>query len=40
MAALPKNSEAVFRRFLDNELHQALAVLPRLRPPVSIAVMD
>ena len=40
MAALPKNSDALFRGFLDNELHQALAVCLELRPPVSIAVMD
>jgi ketol-acid reductoisomerase len=36
----PRDGEAVFSRFLDNELHQALAVCLELRPPVSIAVMD
>jgi ketol-acid reductoisomerase len=40
MDHLPKDSETVFRRFLDNELHQALAVCLELRPSVSIAVMN
>ena len=40
MDHLPRDGEAMFRKFLDNELHQALAVCLELRPPVSIAVMD
>jgi ketol-acid reductoisomerase len=40
MDRLPRDGEAMFRKFLDNELHQALAVCLELRPPVSIAVMD
>jgi ketol-acid reductoisomerase len=34
----PRDADAMFRRFLDNELHQALSVCLDLRPPVSIAV--
>jgi len=34
----PRDADAIFRRFLDNELHQALSVCLDLRPPVSIAV--
>jgi ketol-acid reductoisomerase len=40
MDHLPRDSEAMFSKFLGNELHQALAVCLELRPPVSIAVMD
>jgi ketol-acid reductoisomerase len=36
----PKDSDSVFRHFLDNELHQALSVCLDLRPAVSIAVLD
>jgi hypothetical protein len=35
-----KGDEALFQRFLDSEVHQALAVCLDLRPPVSIAVMS
>jgi ketol-acid reductoisomerase len=33
-------SKAQFARFLDSEVHEALAVCLDLRPPVSIAVLD
>jgi ketol-acid reductoisomerase len=36
----PGKNEAVFERFLHNELHQALAVCLDLRPSVAIAVLD
>ena len=32
--------EALFARFLDSKVHEALAVCLDLRPPVAIAVMD
>ena len=32
--------EDLFQRFLDSELHQALAVCLELRPPVAIAVLS
>jgi ketol-acid reductoisomerase len=32
--------EALFARFLDSKVHEALAVCHDLRPPVAIAVMD
>lgn len=35
-----KEDPEVFRRFLDSDLHQALAVCLDLRPSVSIAVME
>jgi ketol-acid reductoisomerase len=31
---------AVFQRFLDSEIHQALSVCLDLRPPVAIAVLS
>ena len=35
-----EQDEALFQRFLDGEVHQALAVCLDLRPPVSIAVLS
>ena len=40
LEASRRDDEALFQRFLDSEVHQALAVCLDLRPPVSIAVLS
>jgi hypothetical protein len=35
-----EQDEALFQRFLNSELHQALSICLDLRPPVSIAVLS
>ena len=40
LEALAAQDEALFQRFLDSELHQALAVCLDLRPPVAISVLS
>jgi ketol-acid reductoisomerase len=34
-----EQDEALFKRFLDSDVHKALSVCLDLRPPVSIAVL-
>jgi hypothetical protein len=35
-----RQDDALFQRFLDSDVHQALSVCLDLRPPVSIAVLS
>jgi hypothetical protein len=39
MDHLDAKKDALFQRFLNSEVHQALAVCLDLRPPVAIAVV-